>query len=308
MPYLIVFLLGPIGAVIALYRRNPKRFLDGPTEDAPLRLMRWAISLLAPQRAEWGQAMLGELGHLEGRIRRTRFALGCVAASLVLPPWGRAAAGVWAMIVLAAASLSLYAGLTIHYRLSVANWVQVAVVTVLCIGFLLGAAALLRHPGVALPGLLGGLLATVATLAIAGFTFYDQVAFIPGQWQLWVGVIIVPALVGAIGTLWRRDPNVGRRVARLAALSSGLLQLWYATLGVAVLGGGGPPDQDGGFTLRGTISDRLANNIVQLVIGTLVIATVGWAGAALAGLLLRRTPRPTIAGPIGPKPETPQEA
>ena len=55
MPYMIVFLFGPIGAVIALYRRNPKRFLDGPTEDAPLRLMRWAISLMDPSRAEWAR-------------------------------------------------------------------------------------------------------------------------------------------------------------------------------------------------------------------------------------------------------------
>jgi hypothetical protein len=306
MPYLIVFLLGPLGAAIAVYRRNPRRFLDGPTEDAPLRLMRWAVSRLAPQRAEWGQAMLGELAHLGGWPRRMRFPLGCTAAALVLPPWGRAAAGVWAMIALAAANLCVYAGLAIHYRLGIVDWVQVVVLTVLCIGFLLGASALLRRPGVALPGLLGGLFATVATLSISGFTFYDQVAFIPGQWQLWAGVIIVPALVGAVGTLWRRDQNVGRRVARLAALSAGLLQLGYATLAVAVIGGGGPPDQDGGFTLRGTITDRLGNNIVQLVVATLVIATVGWAGAALAGLILRRTPTSTPVG--APGPEAQQEA
>lgn len=307
MPYLLVFLLGPLGIVVALYRRNPQRFLEGPTEDVPLRLMRWAVSLLAPARAEWGQAMLGELGHLDGQIRRVRFALGCTAAALVLPPWGRAAAGVWAMIAVAAASLSLYTGLAVHYRLDGFAWVEVAVVTVFCCGFLFGASALLRYPGVALPGLLGGLFAAVATLAISGFTFYDQVAFIPGQWQLWLAVIIVPALVGAVGTLWRRDSAVGRRVARLAALSAGLLQLWYATLAVAVIGGGGPPDQDGGFTLRGTISDRLGNNIGTLVVGTLVIATVGWAGAAAAGLLVRRTPTPTITGPISsisePQPE-----
>jgi hypothetical protein len=297
MPYMFVFLLAPVGIVIALYRRNPRRFLDGPTEDAPLRLMRWAIGLLSPQRAEWGQAMLGELGHLDGRLRRMRFALGCIAAALVLPPWGRAAAGVWAMIALAAASLSLYAGLTIHYRLAFGDWLALAILAIFCLGFLLGANALLRRPGVALPGLLGGLLATVATLAVSGFTFYDQVAYIGGPWQLWVTVILVPATIGAVGTLWRRDPNVGRRVARLAALSAGLLQLWYATLAVAVIGGGGPPDQDGGFTLRGTISDRLGNNMVDLVIGTLIIATVGWAGAALAGLLLHHTPSPAPAGP-----------
>ena len=43
-----------------------------------------------------------------------RFALGCVAAALVLPPWGRAAAGVWAMIALAASSVCLYASVAVH--------------------------------------------------------------------------------------------------------------------------------------------------------------------------------------------------
>jgi hypothetical protein len=70
MPFFFVLLMTPIGVAIALYRRNPRRFLDGPSEDPPLRLLRWAVSLLSPQRAEWGQAMLGELGHLDGRLRR----------------------------------------------------------------------------------------------------------------------------------------------------------------------------------------------------------------------------------------------
>src|SRR5260221_11560283 len=55
-------MVGLLGILIAWYRRDPQRFLDGPTEDAPLRLTRWAIGLLAPQRAEWGS----------GYARRTR--------------------------------------------------------------------------------------------------------------------------------------------------------------------------------------------------------------------------------------------
>src|SRR5436305_13980749 len=96
MPFFFVFLITPIAVAVALYRRNPRRFLDGPTGDAPLRLLRWAVSLLSPQRAEWGQAMLGELAHLDGRWRRARFAAGCTTAAMIMPPWGRAAAGIWA--------------------------------------------------------------------------------------------------------------------------------------------------------------------------------------------------------------------
>jgi len=119
-----------LGILVAWYRRDPHRFLDGPTEDAPLRLMRWAIGLLAPQRAEWGQAMLGELGHIEGWIRRMSFALGCAGAALVLPPWGRAATGVWAMIVLAAGAVGLYAGMAVHYGLGGGDWIAVSILTV----------------------------------------------------------------------------------------------------------------------------------------------------------------------------------
>jgi len=292
MPFFFVFLVTPIAVAIALYRRNPRRFLDGPTEDAPLRLLRWAISLLSPQRAEWGQAMIGELGHLDGRLRRLRFALGCTGAALVLPPWGRATGALWTTIAITAASFTIYAGLAFHYQLGAGSWIALAVVLIICVGYLLGASALLRRPGVALPGLLGGVFATGVGLALSGFTAVDQVTYIPSPWQQWVRVIAVPVAIGAAGTLWRRDPAAGRRVARLAALSAGLLQLLYATVAVAILGGGGPPDEDGGFTVRGTVSDRLGNNIVDLVVSTLIIAMVGWAAAALAGRLMR-TPVPS---------------
>jgi hypothetical protein len=306
MPYLLVFLLAPVGILIALYRRNPKRFLNGPTEDAPLRLMRWAISLLPPQRAEWGQAMVGELDHLDGRIRRMRFAVGCVAAALVLPPWGRASAGIWAMLALAAGSLGVFEGVALHYRLA-SDWIAAGILTVFVIGVLLGASALIRRPGVAIPGLLGGLIVALASLASSGFSMLAQVSLVT-PWHPWILTLAVPFAVGAAGTLHGRDPVIGRRVARLAAITAGLGLFVYTTIAVAVIGGGGGYDQDGGGTLRGTISDRLSNNMVDLAVTILIIATIGWAGAAAASRLLRRTPTTTVSGPFSPNPETQQEA
>jgi hypothetical protein len=299
-------MLSLLGIMIALYRRNPQRFLDGPTEDAPLRLMRWAADLLSPQRVEWGQAMLGELDHLEGRIRRMRFALGCVGAALVLPPWGRAAAGVWAMIVLAAASVGLYGGMAARYRLGGGDWIAAAILTVFVIGVLLGASALVRRPGVAIPGLLGGLVITVTWLTLSGFTFLDQILPNTVPWHRLVQVIVVPFGVGAAGTLWGRDPIVGKRIARLAAITGSLGLVVYTSIAVAAIGGGGPFDEDGGGTLRGTISDRLGNNLISLFFATMVVATIGWGGAAAAGRLLRRTP--TATSPVTSNPVPPQEA
>jgi hypothetical protein len=296
-----------LGILIALYRRDPQRFLNGPAEDLPLRLTRWATGLLAPQRAEWGQAMLGEISYIEGRFRRMRFAAGCACAALVLPPWGRAAAGIWAMIVLGAGAIGLFGTMAASYGLGGGAWVVAAILTVFVAGAVLGASALVRRPGVALPGLFGGLVIAVSYLSLSGFTFLDQTLPNTVPWHRLLQVIVVPFAVGAAGTAWSRDPVAGRRIARLAAIAGSLGLYVYTTVAVAVIGGSGPFDQDGGGTLRGTISDRLANNMVLLAYTILVFATIGWAGAATAGRLLRRTPALTAAGPVTPNLESQQE-
>ena len=79
-----------------------------------------------------------------------------------------------------------------------------------------------------------------------GFTFYGVIGTIPAGWEKLVLVIGVPLVVGAAGTLWGRDAAVGRRVARLAAISGGLGVYLYGTLAVAVLGAGGPPEGPAG--------------------------------------------------------------
>jgi hypothetical protein len=48
--------------------------------------------------------------------------------------------------------------------------------------------------------------------------------------------------------------------------------------------------------------------MVDLAFTTLVVATIGWAGAATAGRMLRRTPTPTVPGPFTPNSETQPEA
>src|ERR1700677_2692279 len=93
MPLPSVVMLCLLGIGIAMFRRSPEAFLDGPSSDMPTVLLNWAVGLLSDEHAEWGQAMLGELGYLDGRIRRWRFAAGCVIAALLSSPLGPAAAG-----------------------------------------------------------------------------------------------------------------------------------------------------------------------------------------------------------------------
>jgi hypothetical protein len=317
MPLFFVPMLGLMGIGVAMTRRYAWTPVHGPNEDVAARLLGWAVGLLPAGRAEWGRAMLGELGHIQGRIRRLRFASGCVGAALVLPPWGRAAAGVWAMIVLAVGSVAGYAGVALHYRLAGGDWVAVGILAVVVTGFLLGASALVRRPGVAVPGLVAGLIVALAWLTLSGFTFYQQIAPDIVPWHPWVEAVVVPFVLGCAGTLWSRDQIVGKRIARLAAISAGLGLYVYATIAVAVIGAGGPPDEHP--TVESVVSDRLANNLVFLLFTVMVTATVGWAGTAAAGAATVRmraatsvVPAPfTVAGPIGAADEaamvTPEE-
>jgi hypothetical protein len=179
------------------------------------------------------------------------------------------------MIVLAAGSIGLYAGMAAHYRLVSGDWIAAGILIVFVIGILLATSALVRRPGVAIRGLLVGLFIVLAWLTLSGFTFYDQILPDIVGWDRLVEVIVVPFVVGAAGTLWSRDPVVGRGIARLAAITAGRGLYVYETIAVAVIGGGGPFDEDGGGTLRGTISDRLGNNMVDLALTTMVVATIG---------------------------------
>ena len=219
----LVFMMCPVGIAVALLRRAARAVPAGPAahRDVPERLLRWAAGLLSAQREEWGQAMLGELDHIDGQGPRWRFSAGCAGAALLLPPWGRAAAAVWAMTVAAAGAAGVYAAVAVRYRLGGGDWVFAVITLVFLAGFTLAAATLLRRPGVALPGLLGGLVVALTWLAMQGFTFYDVIA--PWTAPFWplVPMIAVPAGVGvawhAAGRQRRRRPAhrpAGRRQRR----------------------------------------------------------------------------------------------
>ena len=299
---MLIFMLCPVGIAVALVRRCARAVPAGPAArgDVPERLLRWAAGLLSARREEWGQAMLGELDHIDGRGRRCRFAAGCTGAALLLAPWGRAAAAVWAMAAAAAGAAGVYAAVAVRYRLGAGDWVFAMIALVFLVSFTLAAATLLRRPGIALPGLLGGLFVALAWLALSGFTFYGVIAPMTAPWSHLVLLIGVPVLVGVADTLRSGSAVTGRRTARLAAISAALGLYLYATIAVAVLGAGGPPDP--GWTPSSIVSDRLGNNVIaDLVIVPLVTATIGWAAAAATA---RLRPRPRLAASVASVPLT----
>jgi hypothetical protein len=298
---MLIVMLCLAGSAVALILRSARAVPAGPAarDDAPERLLRWAAGLLSAQRAEWGQAMLGELDHIDGRGPRWRFAAGCAGAALLLPPWGRAAAAVWAMAAAAAGAAGVYAAVAVRYRLGAGGWIFAAIVLVFLVSFTLAAATLLRRPGVALPGLLGGLVVALTWLALSGFTFYGVTAPMTAPWSRLIAQVAVPALVGVAAALWGGSAAAGRRAARLAAISSGLGLYLYATIAVAVLGAGGPPS-DPGSTVSSTVGDRLGSAVLKdLVLLPLVTATIAWATATATARL-----RPSLAASLVSVPVT----
>ena len=292
-----IVLMCPVGIGVTLIRRHA-RAVPAVRDDAPARLLRWAAGLLSARRGEWGQAMLGELDQIEGRGPRWRFAAGCAGAALLLPPWGRADAAVGAIAAVAAGAAGLCAVEVARYGLGTGGWVTTAVMLVFLAGFALAASVLLRRPGIALPGLLGGLLVAVAWLAMSGFTFYGVIAPVTAPFTPLLPVAGTPLLVGAAGTMWGGSAAAGRRIARLAALSASLVLGLYSTIAVAVLGAAGPPGTPG-WTAGQNINDRLGNNIIEfLVLLPLVTATIGWAAAAATARISPRLAAGVVTVPV----------
>lgn len=289
MPLMFIFVVG-IG--VALIRR---RLLAGPgdrmSQDAPARLLGWAVGLLAAEREQWGQAMIGELDRLDGRARRWRFALGCVGAAVVMPPWGRAAAALWALMAVAASAGGLALYTHVHYRLGTDGWTWVgaAILLMVLVGYILGGSALLRRPGVAGPGLVGGLFVAAAWLTVGGFTFNRWLN--SSGWDWWL-LFLAPVVVGVAGTLWGGSAAVGRRAARLATVTAALGVYLYGVLAVAVLGAAGHDPSDG-WTAAQVVDDNLLNQATfYLMALPLMTATIGWAAAAATARLRYGRPAP----------------
>ena len=294
-PVLFIFV---VGIAVALIRRH---FLvapeDRPSGDPPARLLGWAVGLLAEQRQEWGQAMIGELDRLDGRARRWRFTLGCVAAAVVMPPWGRAAATLGALMAVAASAVGLFVYTHVHYRLHTDGWTWVGAVILLLVlvGYILGGSVLLRRPGVAGPGLVGGLLVAAAWLAVGGFTF-DRWLNSLGS-HSWL-VVLAPIVVGAGSTLWGGNAVVGRRATRLATVTAALGIYLYGVLAVAVHGATGHDPSDG-WTTAQIVDDNLGDQaLFYLLALPLATATIGWAAAAATARVRRAGPAPALSSPV----------
>jgi hypothetical protein len=288
-----------VGIAVALLRRRLLATEEDRARrgDAPARLLGWAVGLLAAQRHTWGQAMIGELDRLDGQARRWRFALGCVGAAMVLPPWGRAVTTLAALLAMAAGAGGLAVYIHMHYRLGTDGWTWVlaTVLVLILVGYLLAASVLLRRPKVTGPGLIGGLLVAAAWVAASGFTFNNWVNS-TGR-VMWL-LLLAPIVVGVGATLWGGNAAVGRRAVRLASATAALGVYLYGVLAVAVTGATGHDPSDG-WTTAQIVDDNLGNQAVFFLMALpLMTATIGWAAAAATARLRYAQPATAPATPL----------
>jgi hypothetical protein len=185
-PSAIVLLLLVFAGAVLWSREHTPQDTRGLRGDVPVRLLQWAVTLLHGDRVEWGQAMLGELDQVEGRSNRWRFAFGCGAGVVLVPPWGPFGPVV-ALAALALGSSVVFGLGFVHFGLATNpwNWVMLVILVALVMGSVVAVSVLLRRPGVAGLGLVGGLFVTATWLAFSGFTFAGIISPIQsaGDWS-----------------------------------------------------------------------------------------------------------------------------
>ena len=283
MPLVILFLLmgGALGVLLRRQRVAPGT--SGAPGDRPLRLLRWATGLVPADRADWGIAMLGELDRIEGRAERRRFVLGCLGAVALLPQRRWAVGPMVGLAVVALGGLAVFEASFVRFGLGAApfNWVMFGLLVALLAGLVLAVSVWLRQPGVAGPGLVGGLFDLAVWTALSGFSFGRLLG--PTTMPRFLAMLLVPSVVGVYGTMRSRSSVLGRRAARLAGVVGGLGMFAMSTVAVLVLHGG---PRDPGASVSSGVSEALAVvGMASLLVLPLAAAIIGWAASAATARL-----------------------
>lgn len=273
---------------------------QGDRRDLASRLLAACVLTFGASRPDWGQAMLAELGRLEDRRTRWRFALGCARSiAFSTPPSGPqrfviagTAVGATASAGIVVIALLRYPGMVSGPR----TWVMLCVFVALLLAYFLVAAS--AGPRVADSHL-------VITSVEAG-------AFIGATWiAIGVGasldfgpalsvVLLVLGPVTAFVNGWRAtarsgSTSVGVACVALTAVIAGYL-LFLIWAGETVSAAGRPYDggllrdfrASGGTDLQTyAVNDSLGTGMVLLILVPLVCVVTGLVGAVLVS---SRTP------------------
>jgi hypothetical protein len=301
---LVVCLLGV--AVIILRTRNVHASPTGEGSDLPQRLLAASVVLLAADRAEWGQAMAGELDRLTARGERWRFVLGCARATLLLPP-RRGTPG--RLIVTAMASAAASCAGLVGYGLvrypgvitGVRSWVSVAAFLAVLVGYPVTANMVVRRMDRTALDALGVAMAGALLIAALWIVVGVTASFGGSDYLATLLLLVLPVAslsVGAVGA-WRGGTvSAGRLAAVLLAVGSGML-VFFVWVGDTLLTGGRPYDagmvrdfhSSGAHDLATyAVSDNMGSAMMLLLLVPVLVALFGLAGTAVTARFLHRAP------------------
>lgn len=283
MPVVIFMFFMAASLVVLLRREQAKPDSRPRTGDVSARLLRWIGGMLPANRADWGVGMLGELEHIEDRVERRRFVIGCLAG-IVLLPWGWVGAPMAALVAVSLGGVTVFSVSFAHFGLGGAafNWVMLGILIALLASFVLAVGVWLRTPGVAGPGLIGGVVAAVTWIGLSGFSFGELLA--PISMRRFLAMSIVTSLVVGVAGTWRSRSSLdGSRAARLAGVVGGLVTFLVSTMAVFALSGG--PRDPGSSVSQGVSEALFGATLHSLILLPLATALMGAATATITARL-----------------------
>jgi hypothetical protein len=293
-------------AVMVLWRQRARALRTGNVDDVPQRLLAASVALLAAERAEWGQAMIGELDRLTSRSERWRFVLGCARVTLLVPPrqGGRGRLTRTVVPSAAVACIGLVGYGLIRYPgviTGAGTWLSVTAFLAVLAGYTGIASVIIR--GLCEPALGAVRVALLcATLILALWIVVGVAASFGGSDYVGTLLLLVVPMtslsVGVVGTWHGRGASVGRQAAVLFAVGAGMLTflLW---VGQTLLTGGRPynPGMVRDFQSSRApdlatyaVNDNMGSAMMLLVLVPMLATLVGLAGTAITARLLPRTP------------------
>jgi hypothetical protein len=305
----LVLLLLTVWMVVAARAavRRRSRAAAGPRADFADRLLAATVRLLPAERADWGQAMIGELEHVDTRPERRRFAVGCLVAALLAPRPRPEAGRPFVAVVLGAIAVCLA---LVGFGLVRYPGLITGAGTWLAVGFFI--AVLAGYAGLTLvitrraqtPGSLlrsagiGGVLVAATCFLVGLAATLQPPWFIPMSLLLLVPLVSIG--IGALGARrGRREPRpgaVGLQTAALSGVVAGLF-LFILWVGTTMVSSGAPYDagQLRDFSHSGApdlatyaVSDNLGAGMMLLILVPLMTVTLGGAGAAITSRLQHR--------------------
>jgi len=258
--------------------------------DIPAAAVGWAARLLSADRADWGQAMLGELGQYKGAAR-WRFALGCVVAAIGLPR--RAGSGRWAVASVLVASLA-GAGLVgygfVRYPgmiTGAGTWLALATFVAVLAGFVVVTGVTTRQSTIGITGLVCGCALAAVWIVVGAVALSARSA---ASMLLLLILPLVSIAAGVVGARRGRTRPAARRAVLVSAVVAALAV--FLVLAADILITGGRPYDAGqlrDFATSGypdmatyAVSDDLGTAMVLLLLMSAMTALLGSAGATLA--------------------------